>query len=145
MKLKTSKKQTNRQTNKKERGLERKDCAKARLKPRKGDIELYNLMSNIWNIGIVMWTPMSWGTTALRPCHLQSTWPLSWISLWLTLTDVVLSSSLSPRFSHFQNPSIFHCRLHHYSSMKYSFRGWSQRFWSAHPMSKLPNFPRKSG
>lgn len=78
MKLKTSKKNkwTDKQTNKKERGLERKDCTKARLKPRKGDIDLYNLMSNIWSIGIFMWTPMSLGTTALRPCHLQSTWPL---------------------------------------------------------------------
>lgn len=94
---------------------------------------------------IIMWALMSLGTTALRPCHLQSTWPLSWIPsirLWLSLTHAILSLSPSPCFCHFQNSNIFIAvsalpgQLH-----EIIFQG----LWSCHPVCELPSFPHKSG
>lgn len=61
--------------------------------------------------GIVMWTPVNLGTAALRPCHLQSTWLLSWIPCSCCCCPWHIVSCLCPclHVSVISKSQHFHC------------------------------------
>lgn len=90
-----------------------------------------------------MWTPVNSGTAALRPCHLQSTWLLSWIPCSCCWCPWHIVSCLCPclHVSVISNIPAFsmQCKPYHDSLMRYSFRDCPQGLWSCHPWHGLPN------